>query len=311
MEIEDMVNSKIQEQIEVYTDVDISIEEANKIPNVKKFFGDKYGEKVRVVHIDDKFSIEFCGGTHVKNTNDIGLFKIIKEESIASGTRRIFARTGEGITAYLNERISDIEKIINELPDKYSFDFVAAINSINYDISKADFRNVDLMRKLLMSQDDTIASLYESREIYLDEKKQLEKQLLKQNLSKAFEKLDGIISNSYNENGFDIIASKMELNSMDELKEIGDQLRKKVNNGVALIAVVLNDKINLVCSVSNNLIKEKNLNAGKIVSEVAKELGGGGGGKPHLATAGAKDVSKLDEVLSKFPELIASKAQRL
>ncbi len=110
MEIEDMVNAKIQEQIEVHTDVDISIEEANKIPNVKKFFGDKYGEKVRVVHIDDKFSIEFCGGTHVKNTSDIGLFKITKEESIASGTRRIFARTGEGIIAYLKKGYPTLRK---------------------------------------------------------------------------------------------------------------------------------------------------------------------------------------------------------
>ncbi len=299
-EIEDMVNSKIQEQIEIKTDVDISIDEANKIPNVKKFFGDKYGEKVRVVHIDDKFSIEFCGGTHVKNTNDIGLFKIIKEESIAAGTRRIFARTGEGIITYLNERITDIEKIINELPHEYSSDFVAAINSINYDISKADFRDMDLMKRLIMSQDNTIASLYESREIFLEEKKKLEKQLLKQNLSKVFEQLDQIIAKANNENGFDVVAAKMELNSMDEFKEIGEELRKKVTNGVALIAVVLNDKINLVCSVSDNLIKEKKLNAGKIVSDAAKELEGGGGGKSHLATAGAKDIAKLDYVINNF-----------
>ncbi|MBK8551438.1 MAG: alanine--tRNA ligase [Ignavibacteria bacterium] len=296
-EIENMVNSKIRERIEVHTDADISIEEANKIPNVKKFFGEKYGDKVRVVHIDDKFSIEFCGGTHVKNTDDIGLFKIIKEESIASGTRRIFARTGEGITAYLNERISDIEKIMNELPGKYSTDFVAAINSISYDISKADFRNAEMMKKLMLAQDGTLASLYESREIYLEEKKQTERELLKQSLSKIFGKLDEIIFRSNKENGFDVIAARMDLNSMEEFKEIGDELRKKVNNGVALIAAVLNGKINLVCAVSDNLIKDRSLNAGKIVSEAAKELGGGGGGKPHLATAGAKDIVKLDEVL--------------
>ncbi len=171
---------------------------------------------------------------------------------------------------------------------------------MNFDISKADYRDVSLLKKLISNQDETIFSLYEAREKYLEEKKQLEKQLLKKNLSKVFEKLDEIISRSDKENGFDIIASKIELNNPDEFKEIGDELRKKVTNGTALIAVVLNEKINLVCSVSDNLIKEKNLNAGKIVSEVAKQLGGGGGGKPHLATAGAKDISKLDEVLNKF-----------
>jgi alanyl-tRNA synthetase len=299
-EIEELVNSKIQEQIQVFTDVDISIEEANKIPNVKKFFGEKYGDKVRVVHIDDRFSIEFCGGTHVKNTNDIGLFKITKEESIASGTRRIFARTGEGIITLLKENISDIEKILSELPEKYSGNFRSGFSEFKNNFKNADYRDIVLMKKLLRYQDSGFSLLYETREKYLEEKKQLEKQLLKQNLSKVFEKLEEIISKTNKEKGFDIIASRMELNSMDEFKEIGDELRKKVKNGVALIAVVLNGKINLVCSVSDNLIKEKNLNAGKIVSEIAKELGGGGGGKPHLATAGAKDVSRLDEAINNF-----------
>lgn len=298
-EIEDLVNSKIQEQIEVYTDVDISIEEANKIPNVKKFFGEKYGDKVRVVHIDDKFSIEFCGGTHVKNTDDIGLFKIIKEESIASGTRRIFARTGEGIISFLNERIYDIDKILEELPEKYLTGF-SGLKGFKDDLKKADYKDVELMKKLIQYQDQTISSLQETREKYLEEKKIIEKQLLKQNLSKAFEQLDKIILQANKEKGFDIIASRMELNNMEEFKELGEVLRKKVTNGVALIAVVLNDKINLVCSVSDNLIKEKNLNAGKLISQVAKELGGGGGGKPHLATAGGKDVSRLDKVLENF-----------
>ncbi|MEO6695821.1 MAG: alanine--tRNA ligase [Ignavibacteria bacterium] len=309
-EIEDLVNSKIQEQIEIYTDVDISIEEANKIPNVKKFFGDKYGDKVRVVHIDNNFSIEFCGGTHVKNTNDIGLFKIIKEESIAAGTRRIFARTGEGIIHLLNEKISDIEKMINELPGKYADNFKTGIEVFKKDSSKADFRDIELMKKLLKNQDSTFSSLQESREIYLEEKKHLDKQMLKQNLSKAFEKLDEFIKNANKDKGFDIIAAKMELNNIEEFKELGEELRKRMKNGVALIAVVLNDKINLVCCVSDNLIKEKGFNAGKFVSEIAKELGGGGGGKPHLATAGAKDVSKLENALSEFADLIRIKNEK-
>ncbi|MEO8664586.1 MAG: alanine--tRNA ligase [Ignavibacteria bacterium] len=299
-DIEDLVNSKISEKIDVVTDVDISIEEANKIPNVKKFFGEKYGDKVRVVHVDDNFSIEFCGGTHVKNTNDIGLFKIIKEESIASGTRRIFARTGEGILTYISERISDIETILNELPEKYTSVLRTGLNDFRNNFKGADYKDLDLMKTLLQYQDTSINSLHETRDKYLEEKKLLEKQLLKQNLTRVFEKLDEIISKPDKQNGFDIIASRMDLNNLEEFKEIGDELRKKVTNGVALIAVILNGKINLVCSVSDNLIKEKDLSAGKLISEAAKKLGGGGGGKPHLATAGGKDISQLDKVIDDF-----------
>lgn len=304
-DIEALVNSKIRERIEVYTDVDIPLEEANKIPNVKKFFGEKYGDKVRVVHIDDNFSIEFCGGTHVGNTSDIGLFKIVKEESIASGTRRIFARTGEGILEYMNERISDIEKILSELPAAYSSDFTAALNAFSFEKANADFRDSLLMQKLLKHQNETIASLYEAREVFIEEKRQMERRMLKENLSRVFEEIDKLILSAKKFDSFYIISGKVNLNSADEFKEIGDDLRKKVNNGVALIASVIDGKINLVCSVSDNLIREKNLNAGKIISQIAKQLGGGGGGKPHLATAGGKDIAKLDDVLSSFRDQIA------
>ncbi|MCY7363658.1 MAG: hypothetical protein LH629_16565, partial [Ignavibacteria bacterium] len=261
-ELENLINSKIQEEIKVITNVDMSIDEANEIPNVKKFFGDKYGDKVRVVTIDKDFSIEFCGGTHVKNTNDIGLFKITKEESIASGTRRIFARTGEGIINLFNEKISDIEKIISDLPEVYSGNFKSGLDSFKKDISKADFRDIKLMQLLLHHQNSTVTILHDTREKYLEEKKILGKQLLKQNLVKAFEDLDKLILKSNKENGFDIITAKMELTGMDEFKEIGEALRNKIKNGIGLIAVVLDGKINLVCSVSDNLIKEKNINAG-------------------------------------------------
>ena len=304
LEIEAIVNSKIKEQINVITDVDISIEEANKIPNVKKIFGDKYGDKVRVVRIDDNFSVEFCGGTHVSNTSDIGLFKIIKEESIASGTRRIFGRTGEGIITFLNERISDSEKILSELPEKYYSDISAALNTLNYDISKADFRDLELMKRIISAQDDTIGALYESRERYLEEKKLAEKELLRQKLSDLKVKLEDIISKAIVENGYKIVVNKFEDLSPDEFRELGEELRKKITKGIGVAASVSNDKINLVCSVSDDLIKDKDYNAGKFISELAKELGGGGGGKPHLATAGAKDISKLDEALVNFTNRI-------
>jgi len=304
--IEDLVNGKIQESLQVLTLADISIEEANRIPNVKKFFGEKYGSKVRVVTMDEKFSIEFCGGTHVDNTSDIGLFKIIKEESISSGVRRIFAKTGEGIIDLLDENIGKIETIVSELPEKYSKNFIAGIEGIRNGIREADFRDITIMKMLLEHQKNTIKSLHDIREKFIEEKKQLEKKMLKQNLGKIFEQINGIIESSPVHNGHRIAAFKFEIGSTDEFKEIGDKLREKILDGVGLIASVINGKINLVCSVSDNLIKEKNISAGKLISTVAKELGGGGGGRPQLATAGGKDIEKIDSVLEKFVNDIKS-----
>jgi len=297
-EIEELVNLKIQESIQVNTEVDISIEEANKIPNVKKLFGEKYGDKVRVVFIDDKFSVEFCGGTHVKNTDEIGLFKITKEESIASGTRRIFARTGTGITHYLKDKISEIELLTSELPDIYSGDFRKAIDKMSNELKTTDFRNTALMKSLLNYQSESLSSLIDIKEKLAEEKKLAEKDLLKNNVQILFQKIDKIIVNAKDTDGFTLIAAVTDTNNTDEFKEAGEYLRKKVTNGIAVVVSVIDNKINLVCSVSDNLIKENGYNAGKIISRIAKELDGGGGGKPHLATAGAKNVSKLKDVIA-------------
>lgn len=298
--IEDLVNSKISDTIVVKTHEDMPIDEANEIPHVKKFFGEKYGSKVRIVVMDEKYSVEFCGGTHVENTSDIGLFKIIKEESISSGVRRIFARTGEGIIKLLEERTSEIENIISELPEQYSGSFVAGINIFKEGYKKIDFKDSALMKVMLAQQDNNIKSLYELRDKYIEEKKVQQKKLNKQNLEKHITYLKTIIESSEKINGSVILAEKLDIETSDEFKEIGEEIRKVLKNGVALIASVIDDKISLVCAVSDNLIKDKGLAAGKLISEVAKQLGGGGGGRPQLATAGAKDISKLEEVLMNF-----------
>jgi len=302
--IEEMVNSKIRENIGVLTLEDIPTEEANKIPNVKKFFGDKYGSKVRIVMIDEKFSVEFCGGTHVENTNDIGLFKIVKEESISSGVRRIFARTGEGIIRLLENRITEIENVINELPENYTANFIAGLKSYREGFRKMDFRDADLMKLLLSQQDNNIRSLYELRDKYIEDKKQQQKKMLKQNIEKHISELKSKIESNEKFNGNVIIAEQLNIDSSDEFKEMGDEIRKILNNGVILIASVIEGKISLICAVSDNLVKEKKLSAGKIISETAKILGGGGGGRPQLATAGGRDIDLLPEVLKQFPEKI-------
>ena len=303
-EIENMINSKILDNIIVQTLSDMDINEANNIPHVKKFFGDKYGSLVRIVIIDEKFSIEFCGGTHVDTTSDIGLFKIVKEESISSGVRRIFAKTGEGIINLIDDKINNIENIISGLPDKYSNNFRAGLEEFRKGFHAADFRDVTMMKLMLEHQDNTTKSLLELREKYIQDKKLAEKKLSKHNLEKLISEVTTLIEKSPKINGISVLSLRIDtVNSSvspDEFRELGEKMRGIMKNGIALLAAVTEDKINLICAVSDNLVKEKGISAGKLISVYAKLLGGGGGGRPNLATAGGKDITKLDEVLAQF-----------
>lgn len=302
-DIEQIVNDKVKEKIAVYSE-EMPIEKANTIPHVKKFFGEKYGEMVRVVFIDDKFSVEFCGGTHVKDTSDIGLFKIIREESISAGTRRIFAKTGEGIIDHINERTAEIEKLASELPEKYANNFNLAISEFKKDFDGTDFRNTEMLASLIKYHDSTIASLLELKEKYQEEKRQLEKQLAKQKVQNAAGSIDELISSAKDVSGIKLITGEFTVDNTDELKELGDKLREKMGSAVGLLYSVIDGKVGLCAVVSDDLVKTKKLSAGKLAGDVARILGGGGGGKPHLATAGGKDVSKIGEALESLPQII-------
>ncbi|MFY7999572.1 MAG: alanine--tRNA ligase [Candidatus Kapaibacteriota bacterium] len=256
-QIEDMVNEKIRENIEVRT-LELPIEEARKVPSVKSFFGDKYGDFVRVVIMDDKFSAEFCGGTHVQNTSEIGLFKLTGESSIAAGTRRLEAVTGAGVQQYianLHQQMTDKQREFEEVQHKM---------------------------------------------------KQLEKELSKFQVNALAGQIEGFLTKaqSVNGSGLRVIAEQIEVAHIDQLKALGDELRNALGKqGVGLLASIIDDKVQLVC-VSTDDMKDK-YPAGKIVGALAKELGGGGGGKPHLATAGGKDVEKLPQILSGFAGFVA------
>ncbi len=302
-DIEQIVNDKIKEGIKVHTE-EMSIEKANNIPHVKKFFGEKYGELVRVVFIDDKFSIEFCGGTHVADTSDIGLFKIVREESISAGTRRIFAKTGEGIIEHINERTAEIEKLASELPEKYANNFNSAMSEFKKDFAGTDFRNTEMLATLIKYHDSTISSLLELKEKYQEEKKQIEKELAKQKVQSAAGSINDLIKNAKDVSRIKLITGKFDVSNNDELKDIGDKLREKMGSAVGLLYAVIEGKVALCAVVSDDLVKEKKLSAGKIAGDTAKILGGGGGGKPHLATAGGKDVSRIDEALAALPGII-------
>lgn len=253
-DIEAMINEKLRENITIDHHRNIPFEQAKKM-GALMFFGDKYGDKVNVVQFGD-FSMEFCGGTHVKNSSQIGLLKIISESSISSGVRRIEAVTGAGV------------------------------------------------EKFLLSQTDKLRSNEEKLHELLEQKKKLEKELADFHLREKLSVIPSIIAAPEILDSIALYKGKVLADSMDELKSFGDELRNRIKSGLGLLVSKLDEKVGLVCVVSDDLIKEKKLSAGKIVGDVAKLLGGGGGGKPHLATAGAKDISGIDTALSQFAEIV-------
>ncbi len=253
-DIEALVNEKIREAIPRTHLRDLPFEEARKM-GALMFFGDKYGDRVNVVQFGD-FSLEFCGGTHVANTAEIGLFKIVSESSIASGTRRIEAVTGTGVEEY--------------------------IRTLHDDLVEARTESEALQARI----------------------HELEKELARLSLEKEKERLSRIITGAPTVRGVRFVAAKVRVNSHDALKALGDVLREKLRTGVGILASEIDGKIGLVCVVTDDLIESKKWNAGNIVGAIAKDLGGGGGGRPHLATAGAKDLSRLDEVLEHAREYL-------
>jgi len=253
VDIETLVNEKIRENIQVQT-MELALDEAKKIPGAKMFFGDKYGEKVRVVIMDEKFSVEFCGGTHVSNTSEIGLFTLVGESSVASGVRRIEAVTSTGI-------INHMKNLHKKITDAHTY------------------------------SDSLQAKIHE-----------LEKELSRLKVDSIAQSLRQSVFNCHISNGVKVVAEKVPTVNGEEIKLLGDTLRELLKtDGIGLLASEQTDgKVLLVCVVSDNLTSQ--YSAGKLVGEVAKKLGGGGGGKAHLATAGAKDASKIQEILKEFIE---------
>ena len=268
-EIEDMVNWKIREGLEVLTE-EMPFDEARKIPNVKMFFGDKYGSTVRVVTIDPEFSREFCGGTHVANSADIGMLKLTSESGIQAGVRRINAVTGTTADDLLIGR----------------------------------YKEIDRLSRLLNVSD---RELYRRVEELLDEKKGLEKDLAKAQQADAEQGLDGLLAKAVDHDGIKLVSGVASASDMDGLKALGDTLRERLagmGGGVGLLGAEIDAKAMLVCVVTDQLTKQ--YPAGKIVGAAAKMLGGGGGGKPHMATAGGRDLSRLSETVEALPSLLGS-----
>ena len=263
--IEKIVNEKIAECIPVETNV-MSIEDAKKT-GAMALFGEKYGDTVRVVSMGD-FSKEFCGGTHVANTSNIRLFKIVSESGVAAGVRRIEALTDAGVMKFYAE----LEKLVadaSEAAKTESSQLVRRIHAMNDEI------------KALSSENDKLKSELANNAL-------------------------GDVTNDIKEvNGVKLLATRVDNVDMNELRNLGDKLKGNVGSGVVLIASAIgNDKVNLIAMATDDVIK-KGAHAGNLIKALAGLVGGGGGGRPNMAQAGGKNPAGIDELIAKASEALA------
>lgn len=256
--VEALVNKKIRENIPTSDIRDISYNEALKMGAVA-LFGEKYADKVRLIAFDEKFSIELCGGTHVKATGEIALFKIISESAIAAGTRRIEAVTGQEAINYLNK-------------------YVAVYKELTTLLNKP----LDLVKAVTTLIDENVALKKEIEGYKNENVKNIKKHLLEEK-----ETINGII----------FIGKLVDLDTSD-VKNLAFQLKAEHNNLFLLLGVVRNNKINLTLMISESLVKERQMDASKIIKNIAKEVKGGGGGQAFFATAGGSHINGFDKALS-------------
>ncbi len=262
--VEKLVNEKISEQLPVVTQV-MTIEEAKKT-GAMALFGEKYGEKVRVVNMSD-FSIEFCGGTHVKNTGSITLFKIVSESGVAAGVRRIEALTGNAVLDYyknIEAKLNEASKVAKTEPSK----LVSRIEGLLDEIKTLHSENESLKSKL------------------------------------ANNSLGDVMSQVVEINGVQLIATKVDNVDMNGLRNLGDSIKEKLQCGVVVLCSAQGaDKVNLLAMATDEAVA-KGVNAGNIIKTIAPMVGGGGGGRPNMAQAGGKNPAGIDEALAKVKECI-------
>ena len=262
---EQIVNQKVRENIEVLIENGIPIEEA-KAKGAMALFGEKYDDLVRVVTIDPAFSIELCGGTHVKATGEIGYCKLTLETSVAAGVRRIEAITGEKAAEYISTQSQESMAIKNQL--------------------KASGNIAQAVEKVLV------------------ENAQLKKQVEHLQMQQASQMKDDIKKQLQQVNGSNFVALKIDAGSADVVKKISFDLKREVDNLFLVLAVPTNGKAHLSIMIDEALAKANNWDAGKLIREWSKYIQGGGGGQAHYATAGGKSVEGIGKVLEAAKKLV-------
>jgi alanyl-tRNA synthetase len=264
-QVETMVNEKIRENIQVVTKV-MAKDEAMKL-GAMALFGEKYGDRVRVVIIDPAYSIELCGGTHTTSTATLGFFKIVQETAVAAGVRRIEAVSGKAAADYVLGQLSKLIRINEQL--RQPKDIGKAIDALFEE-------NANLKRKLESFETKSVNSM----------------------VTALKEKVENI-------NGIEFIGEVVDAGSAEALKKIYFQLKPELNNHIIVLAASVEGKASLLIGLSDKIATERNLDAVKLVRDhVAPRIKGGGGGQQTLATAGGQDDGSLPEVISVLRRLV-------
>ncbi|MBL7936086.1 MAG: alanine--tRNA ligase, partial [Bacteroidia bacterium] len=262
-QIEKIVNTKIRENIASNIQ-QMSIDDAKKT-GAMALFGEKYGDIVRVVEFDKNYSIELCGGTHVKATGQIGYFKIISEGAVAAGIRRL-----EAVTAIKAEEFFDNQ--------------TATLNEV---------------KAILKNNKDVVKSLSN----LVEENNDLQKQLQSLLKEKAQSIKQSLLTKVIAKNGINVIVEQISFDSAEEIKNILFEIRNQVENCVCVIGAEVKGKPSISVIIDDNLVKDKNLNAGNIIRDLAKEINGGGGGQPFYAQAGGSKLEGLSSAMEKAKNL--------
>ena len=266
-DVESLVNEQVQANV-VVSPAEMDLQEALK-SGAMALFGEKYGDRVRVIRIGD-FSTELCGGTHLDATGQIGLFKVTDEGAVASGVRRIEAVTGEPALAHVGREEAALRESAGLLK----------------------IPPLELPRRL--------ATL-------LEDQKRLEKQLAQLESKLARNQAQDLVTAAKPVAGVTVLAARLDGLDPDGLRSVVDTLRDRLPSGIIVLGSAVDGKVNLVAAVSKDLAKR--FAAGRLVQEIAKMVGGGGGGRPDLAQAGGKDASKLDEALAAVAGWVERTAQ--
>ena len=264
--VEQEVNKMIRANFPLIEKRETSMQEAQEM-GAMALFGEKYGDKVRVIKFGE--SVELCGGTHVKATGDIGCFKITQETSVASGIRRIEAISAKKAEDFINKKLDELSEIAK-------------------------------LFKGSKNLPDTVAKLIDDNNLLQKKLNDFAKEKAKQ-VKAGLKNSAELVNDEIN-----LIASKVDLDSADLLKDLSFQLKGEMDNLVLILGAEINNKPLLSIMISDNLLEKYNFDAGKIIREAAKEIKGGGGGQKFYATAGGKDINGIDKAINKAKELITA-----
>ncbi|MGA2744501.1 MAG: DHHA1 domain-containing protein, partial [Candidatus Sulfotelmatobacter sp.] len=282
-DIEDLINKELLRNLKVETLTDVPIDEAISKYHAMALFGEKYGDRVRVVRIGD-FSTELCGGTHTGATGEIGLIKILKEGSVSSGVRRVEAVTGEGSLAHFRAD-HELEKVVSTfasptLAQKPRKNGAPSVGDGTHG-EEASLSPAEALKLELEKKDNEIKRL--ARE--LDQVRMKSASSSIANISEMVKEVKGV----------KVLAHRVDNLERAQLRTLVDQLRDKIGSGVVVLGSASNGNVALIVGVTKDLTGR--VQAGKVIGVVAQKVGGKGGGRPDLAEAGGKDASALDAAL--------------